>query len=213
METKIVEASTTLNWGKFMLGRYDDADWARRSARPLDEIEKQLEPSFPNIAHRRHPLLRDIGNWNRNQIWVLDLQTGEGALFSPHGLASADLQKHQIRVCPLFEPFLTWLYTLKDPWADCPSFVQLPPDTPGALYGYRRPGPPDSLQAAQLRINDLNRQIAEAGERRDWNRCDELERELHVLVMQSPEEQVTAADDATRRHTEQLFPRLKGKRR
>ena len=41
---------------------------------------------------------------------VLDLQTGEGAIFMPGGLAAADLDKHGIWVCPLFEPFLAWLY-------------------------------------------------------------------------------------------------------
>src|SRR6266702_1985984 len=40
------------------------------------------------------------------------LRTGEGAFFRVHrqGVASADLDKHQIWVCPMFEPFLNWLY-------------------------------------------------------------------------------------------------------
>ena len=41
---------------------------------------------------------------------MLDLQTGEGALVRPYGHAKCDFDKHQVWVCPLFEPFLKWLY-------------------------------------------------------------------------------------------------------
>jgi hypothetical protein len=56
------------------------------------------------------PLLRALG-WDHRVVLVTDLQTGEGAMFSPGGLASADLnRKHRVWVCPMFEPFLIWLY-------------------------------------------------------------------------------------------------------
>jgi len=56
------------------------------------------------------------------------------------GVASADLNKHQIWVCPMFEPFLNWLY--KQDVSDLdqlPSLVDLG-DVPTALFGYRRKG-------------------------------------------------------------------------
>ena len=71
---------------------------------------------------------------------VVDLETGEGAMFSPGGLAAADLQKHRIWVCPMFEPFLAWLY--KQDLSDLtklPKHVDLP-DAPFEMHGYRREG-------------------------------------------------------------------------
>ena len=48
--------------------------------------------------------------WGPGFVWVLDLQTGEGAFFLPGGNARADLMRHQIHVCVLYEAFLEWLY-------------------------------------------------------------------------------------------------------
>jgi hypothetical protein len=126
MITKIVEATNgPRNWGKFLIGRFD-SEWARRCAVP------DIEPV---------PLLAACG-WSVQHVLVLDLQTGEGALFAPHGVANADLnQKHQIWVCPLFEPFLTWLYAFtrgRASWfEDLPEHVDLP-DAPFAMFGHRR---------------------------------------------------------------------------
>jgi hypothetical protein len=73
---------------------------------------------------------------------VFDLQTCEGTAFRPGGRAKYDLDKHKIWVCPLFEPFLEWLY--KQPQHDdltaLPDTIDLP-DVPFALSGYRRNGP------------------------------------------------------------------------
>jgi hypothetical protein len=41
------------------------------------------------------PLLGQ-GGWAPHHIMVTDLQTGEGAIFRPGGLASYDLDKHQL---------------------------------------------------------------------------------------------------------------------
>ena len=84
-------------------------------------------------------LLRMCG-WSDQHLWVCDLQTGEGAFFRPGGLAGADLAKRQIWVCPMFEPFLTWLYQqdLTDLKA-LPDYVELP-DAPFGRSGYRRRG-------------------------------------------------------------------------
>src|SRR5262245_20033629 len=125
METKIIEATNgPRNWGKFMVARWTD-EWERR---PL------TEPGMPV------PLLGRIG-WTREHLLVLDLRTGEGAVFKPGGLAAADLEKRRIWVCPLFQPFLTWLYLqdLRD-LAKLPDAIDLP-DAPFDVRGYRRPGP------------------------------------------------------------------------
>jgi hypothetical protein len=71
---------------------------------------------------------------------VTDLQTGEGAIFRPGGLASYDLDKNQLWVCVLFEDFLTWLYKQDLTVLQAlPRRVEL--DTESALWGHRRLGP------------------------------------------------------------------------
>lgn len=121
MRTKIVEVTNgPRNWGKFLIGQFD-TEWTHKSV---------VSPSEFLLAGR---------GYSKNQILVLDLQTGEGAIFSPNGLAKADLDKHKIWVCPMFEPFLTWLYEQKDPF-EIADHVDLP-DAEFAFAGYRRPGP------------------------------------------------------------------------
>lgn len=133
MRTKVIEAVQSLekpaNWGKFLLGE-PDAEWMRKSAVSTDSPAS---------------LLSLIG-WTPQHLWVLDLQTGEGAFFRPGGSAQADLdEKHRIWVCPLFGPFLEWLYDRfrENPELDIdelPDVVELP-GAPFAFAGYRRPGP------------------------------------------------------------------------
>lgn len=129
------------NWGKFMVARFDE-ELQRTSA----IIERDIVPEMKRAAERLGgevprvpPLLCGIG-WDAGNIIVFDLQTGEGARFRPGGLASADLEKHRIWVCPLFEPFLAWLYTqdLSD-LAKLPKHIDLP-DAPFDMHGYRRKG-------------------------------------------------------------------------
>ena len=85
------------------------------------------------------PLLGQVG-WAPHHIMVTDLQTGEGAIFRLGGLASYDLDKHQLWVCVLFEDFLTWLYKQDLTVLQAlPRRVEL--DTESALWGHRRPGP------------------------------------------------------------------------
>jgi hypothetical protein len=132
VKTKIIEAvqskATPGNWGKFLVGEFDE-EWAHDS---------RVHPD-------RAPLLRSCGWWGPEHVWVLDLQTGEGAYFNPGGLAHADLTKHRIWVCPLFEPFLEWLYERyreagKLDLDELPDVVELP-GAEFAFAGYRRPGP------------------------------------------------------------------------
>lgn len=125
MTTKFIEATepTHFNHGKFMVSRFTDEEGSRPSN--LDQ----------------HPsLLRRCG-WAPYHILVLDLQTGEGAIFRPGGSPVHDLNKHKVWVCPMFESFLTWLYQqdLSD-LEKLPSLVTLPAGTETAMAGYRREG-------------------------------------------------------------------------
>ena len=123
MHTKIIEATNGFNWGKFLLGRFDEQEASYRSV----------------VSESGQPLLREIG-WGASHLWVLDLQTGEGGCFRLGGLARADLNKHKIWVCPMFEPFLEWLYEQPDTdFAKLPAVVELP-HAESDLYGYRRGG-------------------------------------------------------------------------
>ena len=124
MTSRIIEATQGFNHGKFMLCRFDAREWSHPSA---------LEGGS---------LLRRRG-WTEESLWVLDLQTGEGACFAPGGMPSADLNKHAIWVCPLYEPFLAWLYRQDLRELDAlPALVTLSPsEAPAAMCGYRRPGP------------------------------------------------------------------------
>lgn len=139
MITKIVEATNgPNNWGKFLLARHDTTEWNHQS---------HVDPGvhlIPSLGP--HP----------NDIWVLDLQTGEGARFTPrpHAHASGDLDKHRVWVCPLFEPFLAWLYerNLTD-LTTLPDHVDLTP-APAMMFGYRRPGPPSDLTTKQRKVLD-----------------------------------------------------------
>jgi hypothetical protein len=139
MITKIIEAThgPDGNWGKFMLMRFD-SEWAYQSQLPT----RNLHP-IEAALFRASPLLSKVG-WSHKHLIVFDLQTGEGAIFYPGGHASYDLnQKHKIWVCPMFEPFLNWLYKqdLSDLTA-LPSVVTFThEEAEFAMSGYRRKGP------------------------------------------------------------------------
>lgn len=131
MVTKFVEATQSaqsgINHGKFMLGRFDPDEWLRPCA-----LDTQLYARSPNLLHRT--------GWSGDHLLVLDLATGEGAIFWPGGSPVADLEKHRVWVCPMFEPFLEWLY--RQDLTDLevlPDLVELP-NAPAAMAGYRRGG-------------------------------------------------------------------------
>lgn len=132
------------NWGKFMVA-VPDSEW---------EWESAVSPYRPAgnsfLAVR---LLTQIG-WTGEHLWICDLQTGEGAFFRPGGSAGADLEKHQIWVCPLFGPWLEWFYAqLKErkdgSIADIPRVADLP-DAPFSFSGYRRLGPAAGMMKAEF---------------------------------------------------------------
>lgn len=125
MKVRFIEASQDakkgFNWGKFMVGVFDE-EW-----------------EIPSALYSSPYLLNQCG-WDRTHIIVFDLQTGEGGFFKLGGMASADLSKHRLWVCPMFEPFLTWLYEQDVSDLDAlPSMVELP-DAEPAFHGYRRSG-------------------------------------------------------------------------
>jgi len=132
MKTHIIEVTNgEKNWGKFLVGQLDH-EWDRTSE--VDKGRKLL----PAVGWSPHHAL----------ALVLDIQTGEGAMFRLGGLAKADLNKHKIWVCPMFEPFLEWLYAYYTEreatgdrfwWNGLPLHVDLP-DAPFAMSGYRRTG-------------------------------------------------------------------------
>jgi hypothetical protein len=132
MRTRIVEATnygSGGNWGKFLIGVMDREEWSRRSSTP------GCESTIPLLAAIGWRLTDDT-------FWMMDLQTREGAAFRHGGHARADLLKHKIWVCPMYEPMLEWLY--KQPRdkvmaLDLPEHVDV--EAGFSMAGYRRPGP------------------------------------------------------------------------
>ncbi len=123
MHVRFVEVTNgPNNWGKFLVGKFDEEEW-----------------DYGSVVSEGFYLLRARG-WSKHHLLVLDLETGEGGMFLPqaHASAAADLRKHRIHVCPMFEPFLEWLYQQPDPM-DIEPHIDLPA-APFALYGYRRSG-------------------------------------------------------------------------
>lgn len=131
MKTAIVEVSNGgKNWGKFLVGAFD-SEWNRCSALKVSE-----ELSWVN----RLPLLSQRGHGTDAHL-VLDLETCEGAIFRlpSGGIAEFDLEKHAVWVCPMFEPFLKWLYANFTTLEALPEFVDLP-GAGFAMQGHRRAG-------------------------------------------------------------------------
>lgn len=133
------QAEFNLNHGKFMLARFTPEEARAKSALPGYEQE-----SLWRIGGLR--------NMRPGMTLVLDLQTGEGAAFTlvdrhgdPDHTARYDLAKHKIWVCPMFEPFLGWLYgqtqlgESETAIQALPRYVEIP-TLEGDLAGYRRPG-------------------------------------------------------------------------
>lgn len=131
MKLKIIEVTNGFNWGKFLVGRFDD-EWDYRST--IDS----MAGSTSSMPIR---LLRACG-WGRDHFLFLDLQTGEGAIFRHGGMARADLNSHRIWVCPMAEPALVWLYSQDLSSLDAlPALVELTEaEAPSSMQGYRRAG-------------------------------------------------------------------------
>jgi hypothetical protein len=145
VKTKFIEASSSFNWGKFMVGRFEPDELKRRSHVSGKYADKVDDPVY-SARMKSIPLLNQIG-FDSDGIFVFDLQTCEGAVFYPHrrGPAKFDLEKHQIWCCPMFLPFLEWLYQQDCSDLDAlPAMIEIPPEVARkheALSGYRRAGP------------------------------------------------------------------------
>lgn len=130
MKTKFIEATHedgNGNWGKFAVCEWTNEEWNRASKIPGTYSSSLL----------------GCQGWDHRHYWVLDLATGEGACFRYRGHAKSDLDKHRVWVCPLFEPFLAWLYrqdfSSLDDLPDTVTFTHK--EVEFRLSGYRRPGP------------------------------------------------------------------------
>lgn len=128
MQTYFIEVTNKFNWGKFMVGRFTTEEWC-----------------VPSRIGKLHSLIGGRG-WSLQHIFVMDLQTGEGAMFLPNRnfpeAAKVDLDNRKIWICPMFEPFLKWLYAqdLQD-LTLLPSLVEFTmAEAEPAMYGYRREG-------------------------------------------------------------------------
>ncbi len=152
METKFIEAGhgpAGGNWGKFLIGRYTD-----------DELSEPA--SYPGCqGSGRLVSLRGAAD---NHFWLMDLATGEGARFDADLVEKWDLNKaideHQIWVCILYEPLLTWLFThIRNNgmswWSLLPRHVDLP-DAPFGIYGHRREGPALGMVETLVEIRSLH---------------------------------------------------------
>lgn len=140
MKTRIVEATNGIaNWGKFLLARFDASELAYESLVMRSIPANERSPSDSVRLFDAMP----GGKQRERDTLVLDLQTGEGAFFYVHKLRSAkvDLEHHKIWVCPLFEPFLEWLYAFNgDHMERCPALLDLP-NAEFSFKGHRRSGP------------------------------------------------------------------------
>jgi len=91
MRSQFIEATQgQTSWSQFQVQQLDPVDWAHQS-----EVSQ---------SH----LLASQGH-DPNILFVMDLETCEGVIYSPNGDARSFLRKHQVWVSPLFGPFLNWL--------------------------------------------------------------------------------------------------------
>ena len=88
--------------GVGMGGRFMGEGWSRTSVVSDAYIHDSGSNHLAGMIGR--PLLGQVG-WAPHHIMATDLQTSEGAIFHPGGLARYDLDKHQLWVCVLFEEF------------------------------------------------------------------------------------------------------------
>jgi hypothetical protein len=117
--TKIIEGSDGGAYGKWLVGQLDEHERSRKTSLPGYEGNASI---WTFAGARRFGA--DPG-----AVFVLDLQTGQGAVFNPTTSSSPDydLDQANIWVCPLFRDFFRWLYTqdLADV-TQLPNFIDLP---------------------------------------------------------------------------------------
>lgn len=153
MICKIIEATDVgqFNHGKFMVRLFEHDEYNYMS---------RIAPEY---------LLRRFCNYPRATIWVDDLYTGEGCRFAFPSYrikenreqraahVKESLNRHRIWVCPMFEPFVTWLLGQDLSDLSClPDVVDSLPDDACSFWGYRRPGPPESSEASAQKPSPSN---------------------------------------------------------
>ena len=85
MHAKIVEAAYEELWLKVIVGRLDETEWEHTSALP------DVPAGYEDIS-----LLQLLGKPQRDDIWILDLSTMEGAALSSRGgIAEAHIAKRK----------------------------------------------------------------------------------------------------------------------
>jgi hypothetical protein len=128
MRLRFLEVSNGFNWGKFVVGRFETDELRYESV-----IDATMGYKIRLIGGR---------GWGPDHFLFLDLQTGEGGIFRHGGSARADLNKTRLRVCPMAEPALVWLYgqDLSDLDA-LPALVEFTEaEAPSSMQSYRRAG-------------------------------------------------------------------------
>ena len=100
MKTRLVEVTDGAFYGKFLVGKFDEAEWRHEGEIPKESIIRPVPYA-----------LLDICGWSRDHLLVLDLETGNGTIFRPGGALDYDMEKRKMGyVCPLYRTFLGWLY-------------------------------------------------------------------------------------------------------
>ena len=129
-KTRFIEAENASkhNHGKFLLVGFDKDDGAVMSK----IIEAPLLRSLP-VVKRLGPILTDA-------VWMLDLQTQEGMLFSPSWSVDAAQRRflcHPIHVCILYWPLMRHLIINSWEMWTCDQLVTIPDEQvipqPGVL--------------------------------------------------------------------------------
>lgn len=116
MITQIIEGSNGRLYGKWLVGQLDERERNRRTCLPDFEGSHSVW-TFAGA--------RKLGA-DPDALLIMDLQTDQGAVFSPNGSPDTDLDGHGIWVCPLFRAFLRWLYAQEiGDVSRLPEFVEL----------------------------------------------------------------------------------------
>ncbi len=182
MRTKILEAGVAKDdprtWGRFLLGRMD-VEWEAPSA--IDDAARRVLGADWQNPERATTVLSQCHYSKRGHLLVLDLSTGEGAVFNLDGWPNTELQSHKIRVSPMFQPLLDWLsYRLYLEDLDAlPAFVRLHVD-PNELV--RREHAILALEPVDRVARRLAVSLSRAPKRSGWKRPADIAVVLRALA-------------------------------
>jgi hypothetical protein len=132
VKSKFLEVTNKANWAKLQLLQWEPSDLARPS---LVQKGKVL---LNAVQVRRGDAADPL-----TAVFVRDLQTQEGCEFypSPEADCKTQLDMHRVWVCPLFYPFVSWLFAnYQGDVTSLPDLVELADSKKQEYQGYRRPG-------------------------------------------------------------------------